>query len=94
MKTQLILLFKQEKDMGQKKLVKELIKKLDRLEKDREKLITKLAKALDKLEKKEAPKADSKKPVTKKAPLKKAPSEKRVTKKTSAPPTLVAESNS
>ena len=39
--------------MSQKKLVKELTKKLDRLEADREKLTAKLAKAIEKLEKKE-----------------------------------------
>ena len=42
--------------MSQKKLVKQLLKKLDKLESDREKLIDKLAKALDKLEKKVAAK--------------------------------------
>lgn len=38
--------------MSQKKLVKQLLKKLDKLEADREKLIDKLAKALDRLDKK------------------------------------------
>ena len=42
--------------MSQKKLVKQLLKKLDKLESDREKLIDKLAKALDKLDKKVATK--------------------------------------
>ena len=60
--------------MGDKKLVKDLIKKLDKLESEREKLIDKLAKALDKLEKKGA----AKNPVVKKV---KAPSKKTVIKK-------------
>ena len=47
--------------MSQKKLVKDLMKKLDKLESDREKLIDKLAKALDKLEKKVEKKAATKK---------------------------------
>jgi hypothetical protein len=51
-----------EYTMSQKKLVKQLLKKLDKLEADREKLIDKLAKALDKLEKK----APAKKVVSKK----------------------------
>ncbi|WP_197712261.1 hypothetical protein [Polynucleobacter necessarius] len=38
--------------MSQKKLVQQLLKKLDTLETDREKLIDKLGKALDKLAKK------------------------------------------
>ena len=50
--------------MSQKKLVKQLLKKLDKLEAEREKLIDKLAKALDKLEKK----TPAKKVVAKKAP--------------------------
>ncbi len=37
--------------MSQKKLIKDLFKKLDKLEADREKLIDKLTKALEKLEK-------------------------------------------
>ena len=42
--------------MSQKKLVKQLLKKLDKLEADREKLIDKLAKTLDKMDKKAVPK--------------------------------------
>ena len=53
--------------MSQKKLVKQLMKKLDKLESEREKLIDKLGKALDKLELKEA----TKKPAAKKTAAKK-----------------------
>lgn len=84
--------------MSQKKLVKQLLKKLDKLESDREKLIDKLAKALDKLDKKvvtkktpakkaavkktPAKKALAKKAPTKKSPTKKAPAKKAAAKKT------------
>jgi len=71
--------------MGDKKLVKDLIKKLDKLESEREKLIDKLAKALDKLEKKGA----AKKPVVKKV---KAPSKKTVGKKATKPPSAASQS--
>ena len=40
--------------MSQKKLVKQLSKKLDKLEIDREKLIDKLSKAMEKMDKKES----------------------------------------
>lgn len=67
--------------MSQKKLVKQLFKKLDKLESDREKLIDKLAKALDKLEKKVATK---KTPAKKSPPAKKVPVKKAVAKKSAA----------
>ncbi len=60
--------------MSQKKLVKNLFKKLDKLEADREKLIDKLAKALEKLEKKEA----AKKTPAKKVAAKKVAAKKRL----------------
>ena len=61
------------------------IKKLDKLESDREKLIDKLAKALDKLDKKVATKKTSaKKSATKKAPAKKVPAKKAAAKKAPA----------
>lgn len=71
--------------MSQKKLVKQLLKKLDKLESDREKLIDKLAKALDKLDKKvAAKKAPAKKVPAKKVAAKKVAAKKTPTKKTPA----------
>ena len=61
------------------------MKKLDKLESDREKLIDKLAKALDKLEQKEATKKTAaKKSASGKAPAKKSPRKKVVSKKAPA----------
>ena len=85
--------------MSQKKVVKQLLKKLDKLESDREKLIDKLAKALDKLEKKVANKkapakksAPAKKVATKKSPAKKAVAKKAPAKKAAAKKTTPAKS--
>ena len=77
--------------------MKQLMKKLDKLESDREKLIDKLANALDKLDKKEVAKKSvakkvttkktpSKKVVAKKPPAKKAPRKKVAAKKVSKAP--------
>ena len=66
------------------------MKKLDKLESDREKLIDKLANALDKLDKKEvAKKSAAKKVVAKKPPAKKAPRKKVAAKKAPKAPTPV-----
>ena len=90
------------KIMSQKKLVKQLMKKLDKLESDREKLIDKLAKALDKLEKKEVTKkpakptaktAPAKKVAAKKTPAKKAPRKKVAAKKTARKKTVATTPN-
>ena len=66
--------------MSQKKIIKELMKKLNRIELDKEKLSAKLAKAQDKQEKKEAEKTAA---AEKKHAEKAAKSQKALAKKAS-----------